>query len=114
MLYWLVFKSYMNYIFLSHSFLLIPKGHTVDGVNHHLLVVEAGEGDLFLRDGVELMILARYSDYLLFDWLVRFQHFDIIVMCDVFLDYNFRDSFQGCLIIVFVIHVLIIIMLVDD
>ena len=73
----------MNLVFLSHSLLLISKWHTVDGVNHHLLVVEAGEGGLFLRVGVELMIFARYSDYLLFDWLVRFQHSDIIVMRDV-------------------------------
>ena len=94
--------------------MLISTWHTVDGVNHHLLVVEAGEGGLFLRDGVELMIFARYSDYLLFDWLVRFQHLDIIVMPDIFLDYNLRDSFQGLLIIILMVHVLIIIMLVDD
>ena len=74
--------------------MLISKWHTVDGVHHHLLVVEAGEGGLFLRDGVELMIFSRYSDYLLFDWLVRFQHLDRIVMRDVFLDYNLRDSFS--------------------
>ena len=104
----------MNQIFLSYSFLRISTWRTVDGVSQHLLVVEAGEGGLFLRDGAELMILARYSDYLLFDWLVRFQHFDIIVMCDVFLDYNLRDSFQGFLIIILMVHVLIIIMLVDD
>ena len=94
--------------------MLISKGHTVDGVNHHLLVVEAGEGGRFLRDGVELMICARCSDYLLFDWLVRFQHLDIIVMRDIFLDYNLRYSFQGVLIVDLATHVLITIMLVDD
>ena len=74
--------------------MLISNWHTVDGVNHHLLVVEAGEGGLFLRDGVELMIFARYSDYLLFDWLVRFQHLDISVVRYIILDYNFGDSFS--------------------